>query len=232
MDHTVITCTPLTAAAMDGGGGFIQPSHPDSSFDPPTPSTLVEEPADVRSVHPLSKAQERRLREYLDTKLLEINRSFKKRADPSSSLPHLHQYLSAVRPILSIVLQIPPLDPSASLRVAFLLTVTGDILTAVPAYPLIGPPPTSTPQPTDPRAVELTLVQLIDCISHLDKGWAAVLDAQAWDPVTGEGKGAYIATGGPSETDKARAVGTGNTGGVLLYLLEITTKIRRRSYYE
>lgn len=155
-------------------------------------------------IRPLSKAQERRLRDYLDAKILEINSGFKKRADPSSSLPHLHHYLTAVRPVVSVVLQIPPVDPSASLRVAFLLRVTGDMLSAIPSYPLVGPPPTSNPQPSDPPALEVTLIELIDCIAQLDKGWVAVLASQAWNPGTGEGVSAYVATGGPSETDKAR----------------------------
>lgn len=192
---------------MDSGGGFIHSFHPnnDNQFDPPTPSsTLVDDQDEVRPVHPLSKAQERRLRDHLDAKLLEINRGFKKRADPSSSLPHLHHYLAAVRPVLSVILQVPPVDPSASLRVAFLLRITGDMSTAIPAYPLVGPPPASNPQPSDPPALEVTLIELIDCISQLDKGWAAVLASQAWDTAAGEGRGAYAATGGPSETDKAR----------------------------
>ncbi|KAG8943725.1 hypothetical protein FRC04_002557 [Tulasnella sp. 424] len=160
-DHHVQT---TQRAMMDSGGGFIHSSHPnnDNQFDPPTPSsTLVDDQDEVRPVHPLSKAQERRLRDYLDAKLLEINRGFKKR-------------------------------------------ITGDMLTAIPAYPLVGPPPTSNPQPSDPPALEVTLIELIDCISQLDKGWAAVLASQAWDPAAGEGRGAYAATGGPSETDKAR----------------------------
>ncbi|KAG8932125.1 hypothetical protein FRC01_000239 [Tulasnella sp. 417] len=189
---------------MDGGG-FILSSHPNNQLDPPTPSsTLVEEQDEVVPVLPLSKAQERRIRDYLDAKILEINRGFKKRADPSSSLPHLHHYLTAVRPVVSVVLQIPPVDPSASLRVAFLLRVTGDMLTAIPSYPLVGPPPTPDLQPSDPPTLEVTLIELIDCIAQLDKGWVAVLASQAWDPGAGQGEGVSVTSGGPSETDKAR----------------------------
>lgn len=65
---------------MMDDGGFIQSSHPNNQLDPPTPSsTLVDEQDGVVPVRPLSKAQERRLRDYLDAKILEINRGFKKR---------------------------------------------------------------------------------------------------------------------------------------------------------
>lgn len=127
----------------------------------------------------------------------------------------------AARPIISVALQIPPVDPSAALRVAFLLRITGDVLTAIPAYPLVGPPPTSDLQPTDPPPLETTLIHLIDCITQLDKGWTAVLDSQAWDIASEQGVGTYMATGGPSETDKARLRSI-----ILLARQEITVWLR------
>lgn len=67
------------------GGGFIPNTHPSSQFDPPTPaSTLVDDQDTSRPVKALTKAQERRLRDYLDDRLLEMNRGFKKRSVSSA----------------------------------------------------------------------------------------------------------------------------------------------------
>lgn len=109
---------------------------------------------------------------YLDMQFLEISRAFKKRATGSSTLPTLESYLSAVRPLMSIILLIPPIDPSTALRTELLLKLTGDVLDAVTSYP-----PTSEALPL-----------LRSWLDELDKGWVAVLEAQLWDPETGKGK--------------------------------------------
>ena len=128
-------------------------------------------------------------------------------SDPSSTAPHLHAYLLASQPLLALILMIPPLDPSASLRVAYLLRLTGDILDAIPSYPLLGPPPTIDPSLLNtPPPVETTLIKVVDIITQLDRGWSAVLQSQAWDPVAHQGQGSFIATHGPSQTDKTRLV--------------------------
>lgn len=98
-----------------------------------------------------------------------------------------------------MVLMIPPVDPSSSLRVSLLLRITGEILDAIPAYPLIVPS-AGSPDPS----VEETLIALLDTIALLDKGWSAVLSSETWDPETGEGRQSHVATRGPSQTDKTR----------------------------
>ena len=65
-----------------------------------------------------------------------------------------------------MILQIPPLDPSAALRTTLLLRLTGEVMNSVPGY-----------RPDIP-----TLPQLLDWLNDLDRGWLAVLRLQAWDP--------------------------------------------------
>lgn len=89
---------------------------------------------------------------------------------PSPDLPTLPDYLRAAYQILYLVMQIPPIDPSTSLRTAFLLRLTNDVLTAVPGYP------------SDPSTYE----ELLDWLDDLDQSWVSVLQSQIWDPVEGK----------------------------------------------
>ena len=70
-----------------------------------------------------------------------------------------------------MILLIPPLDPSASLRSTLLLRLTGDVLNSVPGY---------TPD-------EKSLSILLDWLQDLDEGWLAALRSQGWDPATRSG---------------------------------------------
>ncbi|KAI0344982.1 hypothetical protein BDW22DRAFT_1353801 [Trametopsis cervina] len=66
---------------------------------------------------------------------------------------------------MSIILQIPPIDPSASLRTMLLLRLTGDVMGSVTGYhPDVD-----------------VLSQLLEWMNDLDRGWLAVLRSQAWD---------------------------------------------------
>ena len=103
------------------------------------------------------------------------------RSEVSSTLPTLSSYLQATRIILSLVLQIPPLDPSTSLRTAYLLRLTNDIMHSIPGY---------LPD-TD------TLPELLEWLDVLDRGWLAVLHSQAWDPVLSEGIDVILTPGAP-----------------------------------
>ena len=87
------------------------------------------------------------------------------RSDPSSTLTTLAAYLEATHHLLSLILQIPPVDPSAFLRTALILRLTGDVLHPIPDYA----PDTATPS------------LLLAWLTYLDQGWFAVLRAQAWD---------------------------------------------------
>ncbi|KAF5369169.1 hypothetical protein D9615_009984 [Tricholomella constricta] len=95
---------------------------------------------------------------------------------PTTHLPTLHNYLEASRQILSVLLQIPPIDPSTSLRTAFLLRLTNDSLSSIVGYP----------------ASPNSLPEALDWLDDLDQAWLAVLQAQVWDPETGAGVDLFI----------------------------------------
>ncbi|PPQ78358.1 hypothetical protein CVT25_011641 [Psilocybe cyanescens] len=135
-----------------------------------------------RHIRPLTSKQERKLVDYLDEAFLDLTRNFKKRSEVSSTLKTLPAYLDAVRRILALILQIPPVDPSTSLRIAYMLRLTGDTLGAIPGYTLaLGP--SENPSLT----IRDTLQDLVDFLDDLDQAWVAVLQNQIWDPASAEG---------------------------------------------
>lgn len=100
----------------------------------------------------------------------------------SSTLKTLPAYLDAVRRILALILQIPPVDPSTSLRIAYMLRLTGDTLGAIPGYTL------TLGASDDPSlTIRDTLQDLVDFLDDLDQAWVAVLQNQIWDPASAEG---------------------------------------------
>ncbi|PBK70012.1 hypothetical protein ARMSODRAFT_956063 [Armillaria solidipes] len=119
----------------------------------------------------LSSKQEKKLVDYLDDSFLNMMRGYKKRSQPTSHLPTLQLYLEAATQILSIILQIPPIDPSTSLRTSYLLHLTNDVLSSIVGYA------------PDPQNV----VDLMDWLDDLDQAWLAVLQSQVWDPKEGLG---------------------------------------------
>ncbi|KAJ4475550.1 hypothetical protein J3R30DRAFT_565817 [Lentinula aciculospora] len=121
---------------------------------------------------PLSAKQERRLVVFLDNEFLELTRGYKKRSSPTSHLPTLDTYLQAAQRILRLILQIPPIDPSTSLRIQLLLRLTNEVLTCIPGY--------------TPSSENLTLA--MDWLDDLDQSWVAVLQAQVWNPSEGVGE--------------------------------------------
>ncbi|PFH54324.1 hypothetical protein AMATHDRAFT_44843 [Amanita thiersii Skay4041] len=135
----------------------------------------------------LSLNQERKLVDYLDEKFLELMRGFKKRSEPTSPYRTLSDYLAAARQILSFVLQIPPIDPSTSLRTAYLLRLTNDVLNSVPGY-----------APTSP-----VLHEVVDWLDDLDQAWLAVLQTQVWDPEQGVGRDLVIDAGDAADGVKS-----------------------------
>ncbi|KAF5365539.1 hypothetical protein D9757_010911 [Collybiopsis confluens] len=117
-------------------------------------------------MRPLSQKQERRLLTFVDNEFLELTRGYKKRSSPTSALQTLDNYLQAAQRILGLILQIPPVDPSTSLRIQLLLRLTNEILTCIPGYP--------------PSSDNLSLA--MDWLDDLDQSWVAVLQAQVWNP--------------------------------------------------
>lgn len=146
-------------------------------------TTMFEHP-----IHPkaLSPAQERRLVDHVDERFLELTRGFKKRSaehfvddtpltiyssEPNSSFSTLSNYLESASKILVLILQIPPVDPSTSLRTALLLRLTNDVLNSIAGYA----PTTSA------------LADAVSWLDDLDQAWLVVLQSQMWDAENGEG---------------------------------------------
>jgi hypothetical protein len=94
---------------------------------------------------------------------------FNSSSEPTTHLPTLSHFLAAARQILAIILQIPPIDPSTSLRTAYLLRLTNDVLSSITGYA--------------PDADLLS--EVLDWLDDLDQAWLAVLKAQVWDPTEG-----------------------------------------------
>ncbi|KAI0668346.1 hypothetical protein C8Q78DRAFT_1046684 [Trametes maxima] len=164
--------------------------------------------------HPLSPAQERKLLDYLEDRFLDVTRNFKKRADSSSALPTLQAYLEATRHTLSLILQIPPVDPSTSLRTTLLLRLTGEVLQDIPGY---------TPD------VE-TLPLLLAWLHDLDQAWLAVIHAQVWDPEESRGIdgelpfGARAAPMSQTERTRLRSLLISGTDGLEEWLEGLDTR--------
>lgn len=78
--------------------------------------------------------------------------------------------------MLAFILQIPPIDPSTSLRIAYLLRFTGDTLGSIPGY-----------RPKGTNDLRGPLQDLADFLDDLDQAWVAVLKCQAWDPNLAQG---------------------------------------------
>ncbi|KAM6500493.1 hypothetical protein JOM56_003507 [Amanita muscaria] len=132
----------------------------------------------------LTQAQERRLVDYLDERFLELTRGFKKRSEPTSPFPTLLDYLSAASKIMALILQIPPIDPSTSLRTQYMLRFTNEVLLSIPGYP----------------SRTSVLEDLVSWVDDLDQAWLVVLQSQVWDPEKGIGKDLVIDTDAASGT--------------------------------
>ena len=78
---------------------------------------------------------------------------------------------------MALILQIPPIDPSTGLRIAYFLRLTGDALGSIPGYKL------SSMNETNYTALH----DLIDFLDDIDQAWVAVLQGQVWDPESAEG---------------------------------------------
>lgn len=89
----------------------------------------------------------------------------------------LPAYLEAARHLLLLVIQIPPIDPSTGLRIAYLLRFTGDVLFAIPGYQL---------ETSSTTSIQETLREVLEFLGDLDRAWLAVLQSQVWDPSTGQ----------------------------------------------
>lgn len=115
----------------------------------------------------------------------------------SSILRTVDAYIEAVRPLLTVVLLIPPVGASSFLRSSLLLRLTGEILDSITGY------------------IPAAFDQILDILGDLDRGWVAVLRSQQWNAEEKIGEGVPSAPtlqlGGPllqrnsiSQTDRTR----------------------------
>lgn len=91
------------------------------------------------------------------------------RQEPESKFATLRAYLLAMRTMLSLTLQIPPVALSGMLRISLLLRLTGIVLDDIVGY----------------RPDVADLIPLLQWLDMLDRGWLSVLCRHTWDPVTG-----------------------------------------------
>ncbi|KIY46496.1 hypothetical protein FISHEDRAFT_47216 [Fistulina hepatica ATCC 64428] len=156
-----------------------------SPFDRPGDAT-----SSTGSIQPLGPRQESRLVVYLDDRFIELMRGYKKRQDPTGSFHTLADYVSYARELLHLILQIPPAQSSASLRIAYFLQLISDVLESLVGYPIHAS----------------DILQLLDWLVELDEASVVILCGQPWDPATRKGIAGspppqYVVT---SQTDRIR----------------------------
>jgi hypothetical protein len=91
------------------------------------------------------------------------------RHEPESKLSTLQAYLLAMRTLLTLTLQIPPVALSGMLRTSLLLRLTGIVLDDIIGY----------------RPDVADLIPLLQWLDILDRGWLSVLCRRTWDPMRG-----------------------------------------------
>ena len=92
--------------------------------------------------------------------------------------------------ILNLILQIPPVEPWAALRISYLLTFTGSTITYLTSVPLVDVDqfPMSAPSPTpdfpasesDGPDASRAMRTLLEFLKTVERGWQAVLRGDAW----------------------------------------------------
>lgn len=92
----------------------------------------------------------------------------------SSSLPTLDAFLRAYSPVLALVASIPPIGPSASLLVSYLLRLTNELLEGITGYEAGDDTPGS---PT----LDQHLQHVVESLGLLDRVWSCVLRGQMID---------------------------------------------------
>ena len=92
----------------------------------------------------------------------------------SSSLPTLDAFLRAYSPVLALIASIPPIGPSASLLVSYLLRLTNELVEGITGYEAGDDTPGS---PT----LDQQLQHVVESLGLLDRVWSCVLRGQMID---------------------------------------------------
>ncbi|ORX36484.1 hypothetical protein BD324DRAFT_651722 [Kockovaella imperatae] len=184
---------------MSGDGGYIPPSPPHSNGSSRANSSTAL--TDARPLLSLTNLQERRLWTHIDDRLLSLERDERKHAFTTL----LRLVSERLLPLLTLILQIPPVEPWGGVRVSYLLTLTGSMIDFITSLPLVklssmahAPTPETSASDIDevddaaPAEDEVdaiaqaeaarTMRRLLDLLSEVDRGWLAVLRGDAWIP--------------------------------------------------
>lgn len=156
---------------MSSAGGFVPPGSNIGASSSTDSNARHDVTGSADVLLSLTPRQETRLRSHLDERLLNLERDERKRA-----LGPLLALVPRLRTLLRLILQIPPRDPWASLRVDYFLTLTGSIstyITALPLFPRHGGEERL-------QAAETTLRDLLSFLEEVEDGWLAVLRGDAW----------------------------------------------------
>ncbi|GAA5996404.1 uncharacterized protein JCM10292_007585 [Rhodotorula paludigena] len=148
---------------------------------------------------PLTEAQESRLIRHLDQQLLRLSGGLESRhSGPSARLPTLAAFLDEALALLDFISSIPSAPPSAALRTAYALQLTGYLPPALDGYTLLD-------DQLDP---------LFAALARFDQGWVAILEGRDWssqrgaaEPASPSAPGAGIspaAASGVRTTDRVR----------------------------
>ncbi|UZJ55258.1 hypothetical protein CBS101457_004578 [Exobasidium rhododendri] len=169
--------------AGQGGGGAAPAGSLDSARSSKKDRLSKEE--DTFTVRKLTQKQEMRLMNYLDDAFLQINRGFNKRHDPSSSsVPTLSSFIQAYASILLILASIPPIGPSASLLVSYLLRYTNELLDGISGYEVCskeGLEGDDDDESEKRRSLDAGFRSVIQSVDVLDRVWSCVLRGQMVD---------------------------------------------------
>jgi hypothetical protein len=166
-------------------GGFIPPpsSHvlPDKIDGGDKKPDIGPEPL-LR----LTSRQEGRLRDHLDGRLTDLERDSKTQCVSALPLPSvsssfsgfgsLEALLIRLRPILRLILQIPPVEPWSSLRTSYLLAYTGSMINYITSLPLLSQDHDSNHEEQAGQVMQDT----IDYLNEVDNAWRTVLRGNAW----------------------------------------------------
>ena len=110
-------------------------------------------------------------------------------ADQGSGFGSLEALLARLRPILRLILQIPPVEPWSSIRISYLLAFTGSMINYITSLPLIPTRDTSDDESEAQSHAQAAgqeeqagqvMRDTIDFLNEVDRAWRTVLKGNAW----------------------------------------------------
>ncbi|KAL1409537.1 hypothetical protein Q8F55_003521 [Vanrija albida] len=121
----------------------------------------------------LSEGAEERLRTELDSGIAHLERDARKHA-----LGSLTETVERIAPLLDGILSIPAPEPWATMRAAYLLSLTPAAVEHLTSLPLIPLEPEDGVSDEDAAACAMRC--LLDLLAAFGEGWVAVLEGRGW----------------------------------------------------